>query len=431
MKSNLVSLLPCAVIALIVGWVAHAVFQSSNPTQLDLDQNQAPNRSEIKTSINSPNFATHLPVDAVSSLLKRIELMSSKQIVSEIQSIGELLRVEDNPENDYILHVLYKRLARISPTTALELVYTRDANERWKMVTAIFTGWAQKDFASANAYLHEPSNNLRLLDDRLLTKMINGMSVEVSTWPVDKITSWIKSLKEIDPSGKSLSQVAALIASKDINKAAKLVETNTGSSNQKAVGNVARAWAMTDPKKAIAWAQSLSENRSYALEQTFEGWAEFDPDAATQAIDNIVIDDEIRTRCISTIARSWAKHDPRLATSWAIRQNSRDGFMNSFAKWASTSPEDASKALTKQEPGLLKDRGIQVLADLIIVSDPQSALTWVLTASDPEFRFGLIRSNAREWWRRDSTAFLKWASSIDNFTTEEEQFLQQEFGFSR
>ncbi len=113
------------------------------------------------------------------------------------------------------------------------------------------------------------------------------------------------------------------------------------------VREVASAWAQSDPKKALAWLESLEDfsGTEWSYGAVMKAYAEKDPRAATAWVATRG-SDQLSQHTAHAVAEQWASEDPRAALAWAqtvdepeVRKSAIQAGLN---QWAT---DDAPSAL--------------------------------------------------------------------------------------
>ena len=138
---------------------------------------------------------------------------------------------------------------------------------------------------------------------------------------------------------------------------------------------VAQNWATRDPAAAAAWVMSLNEPtaRSAAIGSMVSTWASDQPDVAAAWVMGLPSGSD-RTGALYQLGRSWASFDPVNAADWLLAQN---------------------------PPSPSLDSAIQGLASTVMQSNPQGAMAWAGSISNPTQRNTLMEQAGRLWMRRD------------------------------
>ena len=138
---------------------------------------------------------------------------------------------------------------------------------------------------------------------------------------------------------------------------------------------LAQSWAVYDPQQAMQWAASLPDPvmRKATMNSAISVWAADNPTAAS-AYALTIQDSELRSRQIAQVTQSWAKYDPVRAADWLLAQH---------------------------PPSPALDPAIQGLVGTVVQSNPEGAVMWAATISDPRLRTRSIISASREWMRSD------------------------------
>ncbi len=194
------------------------------------------------------------------------------------------------------------------------------------------------------------------------------------------------------------------------------------------------------------WARSLPEGqaRVMTVNSIFEAWARQDPAAALGMLSSLAADE--RGDASTGIVNGWSRSAPADAAAWAAalpagreRDNAMRSVMNRWIQsspadvtafvarlpegdrasvtgsmmsaWASRDAASAAAWLQRQAGGKDKDEGLKALSRQISNEDPEAALAWANTISDPQIRANQTESLAREWLALDPANAKKWISA--------------------
>jgi hypothetical protein len=159
-----------------------------------------------------------------------------------------------------------------------------------------------------------------------------------------------------------------------------------------ALAKIASLWARSDPQEAFTWAQKLPEStaKNSTLSIIIGAMAGRDPQqaasrvaAAAAAWAGSLPEDEARASAFRSIARTWTGQDLGKAANWL------DGLP------ASESRDAAVSAFTNQ----------------VSDSDPEGAVAWASTISDPNTRKVDLERIAITWMGRDEDAASRWIAA--------------------
>lgn len=153
-----------------------------------------------------------------------------------------------------------------------------------------------------------------------------------------------------------------------------------------ALGELARSLARDDPAKAATWL-----SRTLKLEKNE------DVKAANSAV--------------GEIAKAWARNDPKDTLEWLSGLPASlqpEGMKDLFAGWVMRDAEAAALKLKALPVGRPRDFAIDGFATRLAREDPEAAVAWANSISDPEIKQDALVRVAQVWWRSDAAAAGAW-----------------------
>lgn len=173
-------------------------------------------------------------------------------------------------------------------------------------------------------------------------------------------------------------------------------------------GTIAAEWAKLDPQAALAWANTLTNERdkSGALSSVVREIAAKDPSKAAEVAATLTGDDQ--TRAYREIAGQWGSSDFAAAKAWinGLPAEARDQAMAAaLSSFASTDPAKAAGEVSSLAAGRDRDRAVESVAEAWARTDPASAAAWVLQ-QQTEDSAGAMRNVMANWVGQDSAAAL-------------------------
>lgn len=176
---------------------------------------------------------------------------------------------------------------------------------------------------------------------------------------------------------------------------------------------IASEWAKQDPAAALAWANSLTTDKSQALSAVVGEIAKTDPKQASQMLAGLSGDD--LGRAYSAVASQYGASNFTEAQAW-IRTLPADDQARALASaiggLSNIDPEAASKQLAQMEAGEDKDRAIAGVVEDWARINPQAAGDFLKQQdSERALRDGM-RQLMPAWVNQNATAALGYANSL-------------------
>lgn len=225
---------------------------------------------------------------------------------------------------------------------------------------------------------------MQLPPNRSLTYIAGHVADEWVSSGTDKmeIFNWVRSLPEGQMRKTTVNRLFGAWAKEDSAGALRALSSLGPDEKSEALQGIAAGWSRTAPADAAAWAKSLpsGDERNQAINRVVNTWARSSPPEAAAFVARLPEEGRERTQGTQGVVQTWASQDIASAAAW----------------------------LQRQPAGQSKDAGLQVLSGQIAMEDPETALSWVKTISDPKMQTGQTEGILREWLRNDPASARKW-----------------------
>lgn len=305
---------------------------------------------------------------------------------------------------------------------------------------------AQADPAAAMQWLQEQSTG---------AERLRGMLEVVALWAADDSEAalfWLESNAQGLARLETLNNGIELWAGRDPRAAAEWIDgmANDGSKIV-AAKSLAASWGRRDPEKVVAWLETLPDDEikaSSALALA-EAWAQHDPQAASRwafrqaqssgdvrplknslmaytlenptgaeaLVRQLAADDNNPAGTLAYV-QARAEIDPARTVDWLSSLEQSDPIHQSdnfaqyteaaVAEWTKNDSIAASAWLSEQTPGPTRDAAIVGFAESIQRFEPEAAVAWANTISNPDQRMQELNKSIRGWAARDPQAALAW-----------------------
>ena len=140
---------------------------------------------------------------------------------------------------------------------------------------------------------------------------------------------------------------------------------------------------------------------------------------------------EQRTNAIAGLARGWAMTDPQAAVAWAgslTDPAQRDSAISSTAMtWASADIYESSQWIDSLPAGQTRDVAVQGLVNALTHSAPEAAWTWALSVKTPQARLNALSSAYMGLTQKDPAIAQQFLNDA-KLSAGEAAALQQQFG---
>lgn len=156
-----------------------------------------------------------------------------------------------------------------------------------------------------------------------------------------------------------------------------LTQVNDQPVSYEAISGFMHGWAQNDFPSAKAWVegQPPGNQRDYALRQ---------------------------------VGLNYVRRDPKAGADWWLAQATpaerAQAFFGIAQGWASIDIKAAGEWLNRQGSGAALDSGRSAFADVAVEHDPETALMWAESISEPTYRNEVLARTLRKWQRLDSAA---------------------------
>ena len=242
----------------------------------------------------------------------------------------EARKLENLPMNERIMasFLLFGRWAETDPTAAMAFSSTMGFAGGFVRPT-ILQSWASVDPANAAKYYASNPREFAMMGmmggGRGPMGGQGGASIIASEWakqdPAGAL-AWANSLTT--EKSQALSSVVGEVAKTDPKKASEMLAGMTGGDMGRAYSSVAAQYGATNFTEAQAWIRTLpADEQAGALAAAIGGLSNTDPEAASKQIAQMEAGDD-KDRAISDVVEDWARVSPQAAADFLKLQGSED-----------------------------------------------------------------------------------------------------------
>jgi hypothetical protein len=177
-----------------------------------------------------------------------------------------------------------------------------------------------------------------------------------------------------------------------------------------------RAWAMKDARAALERAKQYASRaeRRRSLTAVADGWGRLDrPAALTWALK--IDDPGIRHDATLQVLRTWSAQNPRQAFDYALHMKSPRIQPRDLANLISIHSGDTQVALDLVEQMADGPQKLEVKSQIareLAHTDPASAASYAMSLPAGRHQSNAISTVASEWAREDRTAALEWVNKL-------------------
>jgi hypothetical protein len=176
------------------------------------------------------------------------------------------------------------------------------------------------------------------------------------------------------------------------------------------------------------------QTRTDAYTQLAQQWAESSPQDAAAWVGTLTGDPALKASASVQVAKAWAANDPAAAATWAAQQDQQNADPNNPAangqllasaiqSWAGYDLDGPGQFLNQLPASPTKDSSVAIFAMRSTSEDPQSAMQWVSTITDPQMQNGATIGVALQWMQQDQAGFNTYLSTSTTLSDQQKQML--------
>jgi len=166
-------------------------------------------------------------------------------------------------------------------------------------------------------------------------------------------------------------------------------------------------------RAAAGWAMELKDTamRGSALESVARHFMQVDPPGGASWASESSLAPDMR-QAVARVADWMAGNDVQAALAWT-RQLPRspgqeEAFQQVFSQWARTDPTASSQELVRMSPGWERDNAIHSFSRVLVNENPEDAMTWAASITEPSMRLDTQIDVARQWYAAAPAAAQPW-----------------------
>jgi len=322
--------------------------------------------------------------------------------------------------------------AQEDPEAAMQWLQEQGTGEeRLRGMLEVVALWAAKDSESALLWLESNAQGLARLET-----LHNGVELWAARDP-DAAAGWIEGMANDGSKIVAAKSLAASWGSKDPDKASAWLETlPDGEIKSTASLAFVETWAEKDPRAASSWAlsqtQTTGDNR--LLQNSLRQYALENPTGA-EAFARQIAETEDAPNGISAYVNARAEIDPAGTADWLTSLAPGDPIKDSeyydqytrsaLATWTETDSIAASAWLSEQAPGPKRDAAVVGFSESIRRFEPEAAVAWANTISNPTQRTEQLTKSIRSWAANDPQEALDWVIGAELAPDLQEQLARE------
>jgi len=303
----------------------------------------------------------------------------------------------------------------------VEIEKIKEPQQRMMFAMMLLGRWAESDGPAALAYAEEHFDTKNPMMMGMKSSVINSWAQN----DPDAAWDWyINNKKDEGTSNRSgamsLMGIFGSLAAKDVDKAFdRLAELEEPGERQMAMQGLGQAiWNEDSREQILAKIATLEGGeRQTAQTSIISQWAQMDPDGAldwTQTLES----KEERSSIVQRIGQSMAWSDPErageiLLSNAETEEERSQAYQSVIGSWAHNDVEGASEWLSEQPQGAELDAARSSLASTVARQEPDSAMIWANSITEPNQRLGAVRNVYTQWRSQDEAAANAALDTVD------------------
>jgi hypothetical protein len=370
------------------------------------------------------------PVVRVEAVRKLLASMTPDQWPGWLAKMVESFEGEEIDDDDpgvmaglfSTLDALLGEMASTHPREAITAMLSM--KEGHDMVVALMSNWARRDLTAARAFFEsELAGQDFGKNDDIAKSLVREMG---KTDPKGAL-EWAGAQANGDVRASGLLTAFEAVLRHDRNEAIALLGSRTDLPRREELAErIATEWSKSDPAQAFAWSQSLSDDlRRGALQRAFDAWLQEDPAAARQGFEST--DPERRAALLpSLVSRTPGDQIGELADVLSAQPPSEGRAEASrvlMRQWVEQDSIAATSWLAHQPPGEMQDHAIIGFLSWADGNEPEAALEWAGTITNPDMRNRQIEELVERYRRERPDLALEWVNSTTHLTPQEREHL--------
>lgn len=287
-----------------------------------------------------------------------------------------------------------------------------DQQQKMVLVMSLLAKWAEKDGPAAMKYAVEHSKGGGIMSQ------LGKMSV-ASAWAEhdpEAVWKWYKESGNQEGGGLMggdnlmLTSLFTSLAGSDLDLAFKRLDEIDGPGKQMALAGMFQSTLFDDDKRAqiLKKVESLPdpEERKQAKQMMMGQFAMLAPDQAMEWLKTQPPEDQKEMR--ETMGTMFMMSDPKKGAAMLLEgatdETKPKAYSTIISQWAAMDTNAAGTWLREQPQGAHLDEARSSFVRIASSKDPQSAMVWAGTITDPDSRVSATRTAYKAWHKKDAAA---------------------------
>ncbi|CAA6692053.1 MULTISPECIES: hypothetical protein [unclassified Lentimonas] len=309
-----------------------------------------------------------------------------------------------------------RRRAQDDPEAAMAWLQTQSlSQDTLRGMLEIVAVWAADDSEGALMWLESNAQGLARLET-----LNSGIQLWSQQDPASA-AAWIDGMANDGSKITAAKALATNWAKQSPDDASKWVEQlPPGNLRNEAAAALVESWITTAPEAAAIWALTEAEyhGNKELLDLSIEQYAQVNPDEAEQFLRSVNEAYEAPV-AIETYVRTLAQNDPSQAMEWQTALTATDP-LNTLSnsevimqEWSRTDSVSASIWLNEAATGPQRDAAIVGFTTTMLDFDPEAAIAWSNTISEPNQRVQQLNRVILSWSHTQPHEALKWVKEAE------------------
>jgi hypothetical protein len=309
-----------------------------------------------------------------------------------------------------------RRRGKEDPTAAMDWLQSQHSgSERLRGMLEVVALWAAEDSESALLWLESNAQGLARLET-----LNNGVELWAERNPTEA-SQWIDGMANDGSKAIAAKALVAKWAESEPSVAAEWVAgLPNGPVQEKAKEALVKSWVMQDAKAASVWALAEAEfNGDHdLLGEAIREFSKQSPEEAESFVRDLA-EANYSEIAVTSLVMGRAEEDPAVTAEWLIKMAPTDPiysdeYTNELMQiWAETDSIAASEWLSAQNPGQQRDAAISGFSQSILSYEPEAAVVWASTISDPDRRMKQLSYNVEIWAGTQAAEALDWVQTAE------------------
>ena len=309
-----------------------------------------------------------------------------------------------------------RRRAQDDPEAAMAWLQTQSlSQDTLRGMLEIVAVWAADDSEGALMWLESNAQGLARLET-----LNSGIQLWSQQDPASA-AAWIDGMANDGSKVTAAKALAANWAKQSPDDASKWVEQlPPGNLRNEAAAALVESWIATAPEAAAIWALTEAEyhGNKELLNLSIEQYAQVNPEEAEQFLRS-VNEAYAAPVAIETYVRTLAQNDPSQAMEWQTALpvtdplNTPNNSEVIMQEWSRTDSVAASSWLNEAATGPQRDAAIVGFTTTMLDFDPEAAIAWSNTISEPNQRVDQLNRVILSWSHAQPHEALKWVKEAE------------------